>query len=115
VDEAVARLLDYRQIEDDVDSKIGTRGHAGMTISGQFQPSEILAHAMQRWLFRMVHSQRPLQEKMTLFRHNPFATGASKVTGTFGSIAATTTTALSSEVLRGLEHLPARHGRVDRD
>jgi len=37
--------------------------------------------ARQRWLFRMVHSDRPLQEKMTLFWHNYFATGLSKVTG----------------------------------
>ena len=35
--------------------------------------------ARQRWLFRMVHSDRPLQEKMTLFWHNYFATGYSKV------------------------------------
>jgi uncharacterized protein (DUF1800 family) len=37
--------------------------------------------ARQRWLFRMVHSDRPLQEKMTLFWHNYFATGLSKVAG----------------------------------
>jgi uncharacterized protein (DUF1800 family) len=33
----------------------------------------------------MVHSQRPLQEKMALFWHNHFATAVSKVTGTLGS------------------------------
>ena len=37
----------------------------------------------------MVHSQRPLQEKMALFWHNHFATAFSKVNGTFGSVHAT--------------------------
>src|SRR4029079_7475191 len=38
-------------------------------------------HARQRWLFRMMHSERPLQEKMTLFWHNHFATGYNKIAG----------------------------------
>ena len=37
--------------------------------------------ARQRWLFRMLHSNRPLQEKMTLFWHNYFATGYTKLAG----------------------------------
>ena len=31
------------------------------------------------WLFRMLHTQRPLEEKMTLFWHGHFATAESKV------------------------------------
>ncbi len=31
------------------------------------------------WLTRMIHSPRPLEERMTLFWHDHFATGASKV------------------------------------
>src|SRR6478672_7941713 len=54
--QAVDRLVNYEQIPDADDAR-------------------------QRWLFRMVHSDRPLQEKMTLFWHNHFATGLSKVTG----------------------------------
>ena len=78
---AVAALLDYEQFPDDVDSKIGTPGYVGVTASGQFQPNSNIDHARQRWLFRMVHSKRPLQEKMTLFWHNHFATGYTKVRG----------------------------------
>jgi uncharacterized protein (DUF1800 family) len=33
----------------------------------------------QWWLFRMIHTKRPLQEKMTLFWHDHFATAVSKV------------------------------------
>ena len=33
----------------------------------------------------MVHSERPLQEKMTLFWHNHFATGYTKVAGALGA------------------------------
>src|SRR4029077_17585152 len=39
----------------------------------------------QRWLFRMVHTDRPLQEKMTLFWHNHFATGYNKIADALGS------------------------------
>jgi uncharacterized protein (DUF1800 family) len=78
---AVDTLLNYEQIPDDVDSRIGTPGYAGITVQGEFQPNSNIAHARQRWLFRMIHSQRPLQEKMTLFWHNHFATGYSKVRG----------------------------------
>ena len=31
------------------------------------------------WLYRMINTQRPLEEKMTLFWHHVFATGGSKV------------------------------------
>src|SRR5437867_12609817 len=33
----------------------------------------------------MVHSDRPLQEKMTLFWHNHFATGYNKIAGAYGA------------------------------
>ena len=79
--DAVDALLNYDQIPDDVDSKIGTPGYVGVTAQGPFQPNTNISDARQRWLFRMVHSQRPLQEKMALFWHNHFATGYSKVQG----------------------------------
>ena len=37
----------------------------------------------------MVHSQRPLQEKMALFWHNHFATAYSKIAGAVGPERAT--------------------------
>ena len=57
--------------------------------AGGFQPATNIDDARQRWLFRMVHSQRPLQEKMALFWHNHFATAYSKIAGAFGAAEAT--------------------------
>jgi uncharacterized protein (DUF1800 family) len=81
--EAVNVLLDYGEAPDDVDSYIGRPGYA--LTSGGFAPNSNIAHARQRWLFRMIHTSRPLQEKMALFWHNHFATAQSKVAGAFGS------------------------------
>src|SRR5687768_2753731 len=80
---AVDYLLDYEQVADDVDSYIGRPGFA--LTSGGFIPRSNIAHARQRWLFRMIHTGRPLQEKMALFWHNHFATAQSKIAGAFGS------------------------------
>jgi uncharacterized protein (DUF1800 family) len=82
--EAVDTLLNYDRVVDDVDSFVGKPGYANMTVTGQFMPQANINHARQRWLFRMLHSDRPLQEKMTLFWHNHFATGYNKIAGTFG-------------------------------
>ena len=79
--QAVDRLISYESIPDTVDSNIGKSGYVGTTSRGQFSPNTVSDDARQRWLFRMLHSQRPLQEKMTLFWHNYFATGFSKVAG----------------------------------
>jgi len=79
--QAVDRLVNYEQIPDTVDSNIGKPGFVSTTSRGAFSPNTVADDARQRWLFRMVHSERPLQEKMTLFWHNYFATGLSKVTG----------------------------------
>jgi len=83
---SVARLLGYEQFPDDVDSKVGTPGYVGVTArSGSgFQPATNILDGRQRWLFRMVHSQRPLQEKMALFWHNHFATAYNKVLNELG-------------------------------
>jgi uncharacterized protein (DUF1800 family) len=81
---AVAALLDYKSIPDDVDALIGRPGYVGITARGEFLPAANIAHARQRWLFRMVHSRRQLEEKMTLFWHNHFATAYSKIAGAVG-------------------------------
>src|SRR5713101_9044489 len=85
IGQAVDTLVNYERIPDMVDSLIGTAGYVNTTIRGQFAPQSNIVDSRQRWLFRMVHSQRPLQEKMTLFWHNHFATGYSKIAGTFSS------------------------------
>src|SRR6185295_12166128 len=79
--QAVDRLTNYEAVPDSVDSNIGKPDFAGTTSRGPFSPNTVADDARQRWLFRMLHSTRPLQEKMTLFWHNYFATGLSKVTG----------------------------------
>jgi uncharacterized protein (DUF1800 family) len=86
---ALDRLINYESVSDGVDALIGKPGHVGLTITGAFAPSVNIAHARQRWLFRMVHTERPLQEKMTLFWHNHFATAFSKVNGSIGGTDAT--------------------------
>jgi uncharacterized protein (DUF1800 family) len=78
---AAAYLLDYGQQPDDVDQAIGKPGYVGTTSQAAFSPSTNITDARQRWLFRMVHTKRPLQEKMALFWHNHFATAQSKISG----------------------------------
>src|SRR4051812_6669223 len=83
--QAVDALLNYDRSGDAVDTFIGTTGYVNTTVNGPFAPQSNINHARQRWLFRMVHSDRPLQEKMTLFWHNHFATGYAKISGALGA------------------------------
>ena len=101
-------LVDYERQPDDVDSKIGQIDHVNVTTrGGQFSPNTDIEDARQRWLFRMVHSQRPLQEKMALFWHNHFATGYTKIAGAFGTIHGTKMMALKPGAL------PGRPGQIE--
>jgi uncharacterized protein (DUF1800 family) len=85
ISEAVNALVNYERVADDVDENIGRSGYAGITTRGAFSPQSNIIDSRQRWLFRMIHTNRPLQEKMTLFWHNHFATGYTKVAGTLGA------------------------------
>ena len=80
-------LVDYEAVSDDVDACIGVPGYVSVTPprDAVFSPNTVISDARQRWLFRMVHSARPLEEKMALFWHNHFATAYSKIAGTYGS------------------------------
>jgi uncharacterized protein (DUF1800 family) len=99
---AADHLLTYERQPDDVDSKVGQSGYLGVTSSGRpFSPNTNIEDARQRWLFRMAHTQRPLQEKMALFWHNHFATAYSKVAGTFGAVQGTKMMALKAGELPG--------------
>lgn len=86
---AVDLLTDFEEIPDDVDERIGQAGYASMTVRGAFSPTTVIADARQRWLFRMIHTNRPLQEKMTLFWHHHFATAYTKLAGQLGTTEAT--------------------------
>ncbi|HEV3060107.1 MAG TPA: DUF1800 domain-containing protein [Vicinamibacterales bacterium] len=83
--QAVDALLNYTDIPDDVDDSIGKPGFAGTATRGVFSPQTNITDSRQRWVFRMVHTNRPLQEKMTLFWHNHFATGYTKIAGALGA------------------------------
>ena len=87
----IDRLLNYESEPTDIDTKIGDAAYVGITTtSGRpFSPNTSINDARQRWLFRMVHSPRPLEEKMALFWHNHFATAYSKVAGAIGQERAT--------------------------
>ncbi len=98
---AIDHLLDYERQPDDADTRIGDPAHAGITTRGQFSPNTSIEDARQRWLFRMVHSRRPLQEKMALFWHNHFATAYSKVAGFGGAVQGTKMMALKPGELPG--------------
>ena len=88
--EAVDSLVNYERIPDDVDTKIGQPGYVQVAAPGRlFSPNTVITDAQQRWLFRMLHSNRPLQEKMTLFWHNHFATAYTKVAGSVNTTEAT--------------------------
>ena len=86
---AVDSFVDFDKIADDVDSKIGLSDYVGITTRGQFSPSTVIDDARQRWLFRMLHTRRPLQEKMALFWHNHFGVGYTKVAGAVGAVVGT--------------------------
>jgi uncharacterized protein (DUF1800 family) len=85
ISDAVDAVLNYERIPDTVDANIGKSGYVGVTTRGAFAPQSNIVDSRQRWLFRMVHTNRPLQEKMTLFWHNHFATAYTKVAGLFGA------------------------------
>src|SRR5262245_10184467 len=83
---AVDALTNYDPTATDVDGAIGTVGYVGFTTNGRFSPNQVINDSRQRWLFRMVHSPAPLQEKMALFWHHHFATAYSKVSGLVGGV-----------------------------
>jgi uncharacterized protein (DUF1800 family) len=96
-------LLDYQAQPDDVDSKIGTPGYALINRGSGFSPNLNIDHARQRWLFRMVHTKRPLQEKMALFWHNHFATAYSKISNASNGFLGTRMLALVPGELPGTQ------------
>jgi len=85
ISQAVDALVNFERVTTDVDSFIGHPGYVNVTTRGQFAPQSTIVDSRQRWLFRMVHTDRPLQEKMALFWHNHFATGYNKIAGTLGA------------------------------
>jgi uncharacterized protein (DUF1800 family) len=84
--EVVDELVGFDPAATDVDALMQQPGYVGVTArNGVFTPNTVINDARQRWLFRMVHTPAPLQEKMALFWHHHFATAYSKLAGTFGA------------------------------
>ncbi len=71
---AIDRLLNYTQVSDDIDSRLNSLNLDLSTI----------ADSQRWWLLRMIYSQRPLQEKMTLFWHGLLTSSFTKVGGKAG-------------------------------
>src|SRR5215208_1695602 len=95
-------LLNFDNQPGDIDAKIGNSAYAKIAAAnGAFSPDLNIDDARQRWVFRMLHSQRPLQEKMALFWHNHFATAYSKVAGFGGAVQGTKMMALKAGELPG--------------
>jgi uncharacterized protein (DUF1800 family) len=99
--EAINHLVDYEGRPDDVDMRIGRPDHARVGTKDLFAPDIDIEDARQRWLFRMIHTRRPLQEKMALFWHNHFATAYSKLLVDSGAVQAAKMLAHKPGVLRG--------------
>jgi uncharacterized protein (DUF1800 family) len=98
---AVDYLVDYEGRPDDVDERIGRPDHALVATKDLFAPDIDIEDARQRWIFRMIHTRRPLQEKMALFWHNHFATAYSKLAVDSGERQAAKMLAHKAGVLRG--------------
>jgi uncharacterized protein (DUF1800 family) len=98
---AVAHLVDYAGRPDDVDERIGRPDHALINTNNLFAPDIDIDDARQRWMFRMIHSRRPLQEKMAMFWHNHFATAYSKLAADSGEKQAAKMLAAKPGSLRG--------------
>jgi uncharacterized protein (DUF1800 family) len=98
---AVDYLVDYEGRPDDVDERMGRDDHVQVSLKDAFAPDIDIDDARQRWMFRMIHTRRPLQEKMALFWHNHFATAYSKLAADSGELQAAKMLAHKAGTLRG--------------
>jgi len=71
-DACVEELLHPEQVEDPLEATLSE-------LEGELFDLTVLEDAQAWWLYRMAKTRRPLQEKLTLFWHGHFATGAGKV------------------------------------
>jgi uncharacterized protein (DUF1800 family) len=71
--EATVELLLHPEQQPEVEEDLMFRYYV------DFHESRKIDSAMAHWVYRMINTSRPLEEKMTLFWHCLFATGNSKV------------------------------------
>lgn len=72
---AVDRLIDYEKVPEGIDIPIDSIRSKNDALN--------MSQLVSWWATRMICTQRPLQEKMTLFWHDHFATSAEKVNRPF--------------------------------
>ena len=72
---AIGNLLNYENIDD---SNLSTQPDITMALTRKPSLSEI-SNLVWWWVDRMIQTPRPLEERMTLFWHNHFATAIYKV------------------------------------
>src|SRR5690242_2050572 len=68
----VEQLVEFNPKTDDLETTLDK-------VQGDLVDLHNLEDIQTWWLYRMLHSSRPLQEKMTLFWHGHFATAQYKV------------------------------------
>jgi len=68
----VDELLHPEKVKDALDERL-------KEMQGEVFDLTVIEDAQAWWLYRMIHTQRPLEEKMTLFWHMHFATANNKV------------------------------------
>lgn len=72
LEKTTQQLLDPQTVPDHLEKVLEE-------IGGDYVDFAELNSIRQWWLYRMIHTRRPLEEKMTLFWHNHFATANYKV------------------------------------
>jgi len=72
---AISNLVNYQTIDD---SSLPTQPDITMALTRKPSPSET-SNLVWWWVDRMIQTPRPLEERMTLFWHNHFATAIYKV------------------------------------
>jgi uncharacterized protein (DUF1800 family) len=72
LDECTDELLHPEKVHDEVDARLAE-------MQGEIFDLSNFEDAQSWWIYRMIHTRRPLVEKMTLFWHGHFATANSKV------------------------------------
>lgn len=76
---AVDRLLNYEKVQEPYAMTLKAMHEALYAGRGKV-PNLKMSDLQTWWIVRMIYSQRPLQEKLTLFWHDHFATSGDKVT-----------------------------------
>jgi len=72
LDACITELVHPEKVKDPLDERLAD-------LQGELFDLSNFDDAQAWWLYRMIHTRRPLLEKMTLFWHGHFATGNSKV------------------------------------